>query len=198
MMKRFFCVLLSLMLLAAATFALAEDTAEETAVEAPAEEVPAEAAAEEAAAEEPAEPVLLATVNSAEIWSDNIDLMYAFNYYYEMAVSYGLDPADQSVLPMLRMYSMEYAIQATVVRQKAEELGLGATEEDVEKTKEDIKSSWAEIVDSFVQEAGVITETSSEEDKAAARADAEATILANYGYDEESTSTRTSTWRSTA
>lgn len=175
MMKRIVCILVSLMMLAGMMSALAED--------APAEEaVVAEAPAEESAAEE---RVLLATVNGDEIWSDNYDLMYAFEYYLDLAASYGLDTTDEAVLPMLRQYSMEYALQATVVRQKAAELGLQATEEDIEQIKADIKANWETIVQSFVDEAGVITETSTEDDKAAARADALNTILNDYGYDEE-------------
>ena len=54
MMKRLFCILLSLMMLTAASFALAEDAAVETAAE--------EATVVEPAAEETSEPVLLVTV----------------------------------------------------------------------------------------------------------------------------------------
>lgn len=209
MMKRIVCILLSLMLMSAAVFALAEEPAEapagesaETAAEAPAEEPaeapaeePAEAAAEEpaeAVAEEPAEtaaepqePVLLATINGEEIWSDNVDLKYAYDYYVDMAVSYGLDPAEESVAPLIRQYSMEYAIQATVIRQKAAEFGLAPTEEDVEQVKTEIRAKWEAIVQSYVDESGVITDESGDDDRAAARADALATIKDAYGYDEE-------------
>ena len=188
MMKRIVCILLSLMMLAGVLSAMAEGTAE-----APAEEaVVAEAPAEEAVvAEVPTdeteddERVLLATINGSEIWSDNTDLLYAFEYYLEMAMSYGLDTSDESVLPMLRQYAMEYALQTTLVRQKAAELGLDATEEDVAAIEAEIKANWETIVQSFIDEAGVITEDSSEDDKAAARADALATIMSAYEYDEE-------------
>ena len=170
MMKRIFCMLLSLVMMIAAASALAEETAEAVVAEAPADE---------------AERVLLVTVNGDEIWSDNVDLQYAYEYYLNMAASYGLDTADESVLPMIREYAMEYALQTTIVRQKVAELGLSATDEDIAQVKEDIKAEWEEIVLSYVDEAGVIDENSSEDDKAAAHADALSYILDTYGYDEE-------------
>ena len=75
MMKRLFCILLSLMMLTAASFALAEDAAVETAAE--------ETTVVEPAAEETIEPVLLVTVNGEEIWSNSDYLQMILSYYLD-------------------------------------------------------------------------------------------------------------------
>lgn len=168
MMKRLFCILLSLMLLAAAPFVLAEDAAAET-----------EGLAVELA------PVLLATVNGEEIMSDNLSLMDALSYYKQLAQSYGMDITDESTLNLLQQYSMQHAIQTTLIFQKAKELGLDTiTDEDKAKITEEGKASWEEIIQNLIADQGTVTDESSEDDKAAARADALA-ALAAYGYDDE-------------
>ena len=169
MMKRFFCILLSLMLLAAAPFALAED-----------------AAADTAEAAEPAEaPVLLVTVNGEEIRTDNEYLLQVRDYYLDYAQSNGYDVSDQAMIDTINAYSLLYTLRSVLVRQKAVELGLDQfTDEEKAAMEENGKAAWAEIVDNFIENAGTVTADSTDDEKAAAKADAEAQLLA-YGYNEE-------------
>ena len=177
MMKRLFCILLSLMLLLAAPFALAEDAAAEPAAETPAEETAAEAAEAET-------PVLLVTVNGEEIWSNNDYLLQVRDYYLDYASQYGYDVSDQSMIDTINAYSLQYTVRTALIRQKAAELGLDQiTDEEKAAMEEEGKAQWAEIVNNFIESAGTITEDSTDDDKAAAKADAEAQLLL-YGYDE--------------
>ena len=122
MMKRLFCILLSLMMLTAASFALAEDAAVETAAE--------ETAVVEPAAEETSEPVLLVTVNGEEIWSNSDYLQMILSYYLDVAESNGYDITDQGMLDTINWYSLQYTMRTTVLRQKAAELGLDQLTEE--------------------------------------------------------------------
>ena len=172
MIKRLICILLSVMLLAAAPFALAED--------APAEEAPAEeAVAAETAAEEAA-PVLLATINGEEIWSNNEKLVYVYDYYTQMAQSYGYDIETPEVLTLLRQSTMYEMIKSKLIADKAAELGLDTvTDEEKESFKTAAKEEWDNAVDYYAEQMGNLTETSTDEEKEAARADAVAYIKEN-------------------
>ena len=173
MMKRLFCILLSVILLAAAPFALAED--------APAEEA---AVAEEPAAEEAA-PVLLVTVNGEEIWSNDSYLNLLISYYIETAQNSGYDTTDQSMLDLINQYALDYTIRTRLIKQKSAELGLGQiTDEEKAGYEEAARIEWAEIVDNYAISLGLMTADSSDEDKAAARADTLTTIK-QQGYDED-------------
>ena len=178
MMKRLFCILLSVMLLAAAPFALAEDT--------PAEEAPAEeAAAAETAAEEAA-PVLLATISGEEIWSDNEKLAYVYDYYTHTAQSYGYDMETPEVLALVRQSAMYQMIKSKLIADKAAELGLDTvTDEEKESYKTAAKEEWDNAVDYYAEQMGNLTETSTDEEKEAARADAVAYIKENFNVDED-------------
>ena len=177
MMKRLFCILLSVMLLAAAPFALAEDT--------PAEEPPAEEAAAETAAEETA-PVLLATINGEEIWSNNEKLVYVYDYYSQMAQSYGYDIETPEVITLIRQSTMYEMIKSKLIADKAAELGLDTvTDEKKESFKTAAKEEWDNAVDYYMQQMGNVTDTSTDEEKEAARADAVAYIKENFSVDEE-------------
>lgn len=173
MMKRLVCILLSLMLLTAAAFALAEGAA----TEAPAADVPA---ADAESADEP--PVLLVTVNGKEIYSDDPFLMKTLQYYMSQ-----IDTSDPANLTLAQQYAMNYTILiGCLAREKAAEFGLDQfTEEEKAQMKTDAEQYWDGIVDNFVAEMGNITETSTDDEKAAARADAEALILTQYGVDKE-------------
>ena len=149
-------------------------------------EVPAEEATE-APAEEPtvAPRVLLATVNGEEIWSDNGNLNYAYEQYVYAAQNYGMDPTEESTVGIIRSYSMLNAVQTALIYQKAAELGLDTvTDEDKAEMTATAKEQWEEIIQQIIADQGVITEESTDEEKAAARADAEALLL-TYGYNEE-------------
>lgn len=153
-----------------------EQTAEAT-------EEPAEETAEEPAVEV---PVLLATINGQEIWSDNLALRSAYENYIDTAASYGMDTENEDILSMLRGYSMQYALQYSLIFQKAKELGLDVvTDEQKAALEADIRTNWNEIVDGYAEELGSLTESSTDDEKAAARADALAFIKENFGYDEE-------------
>ena len=169
----------------------------EAPTEAPAEEPTEEALnsasadVTEAPVEEPTEvptetpPVLLATVNGEEIWSNNTDLLYAYDQYVYAAQNYGMDPTEESTVGIIRSYSMLNAVQSALVKQKAAELGLDTvTDEDKAAMAATAKEQWEEIIQQIIADQGVITDESTDEEKAAARADAEAPLLA-YGYTEE-------------
>ena len=177
MMKRLFCILLSLMMLTAASFALAEDAAVETAAE--------EATVVEPAAEETSEPVLLVTVNGEEIWSNSDYLQMILSYYLDVAESNGYDITDQGMLDTINWYSLQYTMRTTVLRQKAAELGLDQlTDEEKAEMEAAGKEQWAALIDYYISSTGAITDTATDDEKAAARADAEAELL-KYGYTEE-------------
>ena len=172
MMKRLFCILLSLAMLMSAAFALAEDTAD--------------AAAETETAEVlSGEPVLLVTVNGEEIKSDNDYLLYMQSNYLNWAYSNGYDTDDASLITAVNQQSLYDTMGYFLVLQKGRELGLDQfTDEEKAAFEVSAKEQWEEIIASFISSAGTITEESSDDDKAAARADAEAELLSNYGYDE--------------
>ena len=140
MMKRLFCILLSLMMLTAASFALAEDAAVETAAE--------EATVVEPAAEETSEPVLLVTVNGEEIWSNSDYLQMILSYYLDVAESNGYDITDQGMLDTINWYSLQYTMRTTVLRQKAAELGLDQLTDEEKAEMEEAKQ---EIMNQLIQ-----------------------------------------------
>ena len=172
MMKRLLCILLAMMLLTAASFALAEDAV-------------VEPAAEEAAAAETEEPVLLVTVNGEEIWSNSDYLQMILSYYLDVAESNGYDITDQGMLDTINWYSLLYTMRSTLLSQKAAEFGLDQfTDEEKAEIEAAGKEQWSNLIDYYLSSTGAVTESSSEDDKAAARADAEAE-LQKYGYTEE-------------
>ena len=170
MMKRLFCILLSLVMLMSISFALAEDTAD---------------AAAETAEVISDEPVLLVTVNGQGIQSDNDYLLYMQSNYLNWASSSGYDTSDASLITAVNQQSLYDTIGYFLVLQKGKELGLDQfTDDEKAAFAATAKEQWDEIVNSFVSTNEAITEDSSDEDKAAARADAEAQLLSEYGYDE--------------
>ena len=172
MMKRLFCILLALAMLMSVSFALAEDTAD-----AAAETETAEVVSEE--------PVLLVTVNGEEINTDNDYLLYMQSNYLNWAASQGYDTEDASLLTAINQQSLYDTIGYFLTLQKGKELGLDQiTDEDKAGFETAAKTQWEEIVNSFINSAGTITAESSDDDKAAARADAEAQLLSGYGFDE--------------
>ena len=157
-----------------------EEPAEETA-ETPAEE-PAEAADAEPAAT--AEPVLLVTLNGQEFWSNNDYLEYMISYYSDYASYYGYDISTEEMASTIRQYSLQYTMRTALIRQKAVELGLGEiTDENRAAMEATAKTQWEEIIQSYIEDAGTLTDESTDEDRQAARADAEAQLL-TIGYDE--------------
>ena len=170
MFKRFLCILLSLMLAAGMTAALAEE---------PAAEVPVET---EAPAAEAEAPVLLVTVNGDEIMSDDSEVQYWIGYYLYQLASSGYDTSDTEMLALVNYYALLNSMRYYVIRQKAAELGLDkVSDEEKAKMEAAAKENWEQAIASYTQD---VAEDASDDDKAAARADAIA-ALKNDGYEEE-------------
>ena len=188
MIRRFLCILLSLMLAAGMTAALADEPAAEApaaeteAAAAEAEAPAAEAAAEAEAPAEAEEPVLLVTVNGEEIKSDNYEVQYWIDYYLYQLASSGYDTSDPEMLSVVNQYSLYNTMRYVVINQKAAELSLNQFTDDEEAAmKAEAAAGWEQAVSSNIQG---ITDESTDDEKAAARADAVAS-LKEQGYDEE-------------
>jgi len=186
MFKRFLCILLSLMLLAGMTAALAEEPAAAEAEQSAETEAPADEAEQSAGAETAAEsqaPVLLVTINGEEIMSDHDEVEYWINYYlYQLSAS-GYDVSDPEMMQVVEQYSLLNAMRFVLIRQKAAELGLDTfTDEEKAEWQKLADESWEQAVASYTEG---ITDESTDDEKAAARADALAALLSD-GYDEES------------
>ena len=180
MFKRFLCILLSLMLAAGMTAALAEEPA------AQAEEPAAagtEQSAEAGAAAETQEPVLLVTVNGEEIASNHEEVEYWINYYLYQLSSSGYDISDPEMLEAIDQYALLNTMRYILIRQKAAELGLDTfTDEEKAEWEKTARESWEQAVESHMEG---ITDASTDDEKAAARADAIAALKLE-GYEEDS------------
>ena len=109
------------------------------------------------------EPVLLASVNGDEIWSNNEEMQALIDYYLSYYSAYGYDTTDEG---MLATKGFEDELKA--------ELEAAA------------KAEWEQAVSYYAQSRGGLTEESTEEEKTAARVDALAYIESELGYTEES------------
>ena len=206
MFKRFLCILLSLMLAAGMTAALAEEpAAEEKAPAAEAEAPAAEAEAPAAEAEAPAaeaeapaaeeeapagseEPVLLLTVNGKEIYDDDYGYNYFIEYYLDMMAQYGLTEGVEDYQTYFDLYkgsAIPYAIQQVFYKEKADELNLKVTDEERAEQEKTLREEWQSAVASYVADAG-ITDASTEEERQAAVDEALTVFKEQYGYTEES------------
>ena len=170
------------------------DTAE-AANEEVTEEMIAEAALAEEAADEtaeaaevsllPAEKILLATVNGKEIYTDDDYLAAFINYNAADLEDSGYDLTNPGLIESLRQYGLHVTIQNTLLHQKSAEYGLDQfTAEETASVEAEAKAKWASIIDSYATSYGLITETSTEEEKVAARAQIEASFKAMENYDE--------------
>ena len=172
LMKVLTAALLALMLLAGSLSALAEGT--ETAVVADLTETASE------------EPVLLASVNGDEVWSNNEALNQLVDYYLQYYASYGYNTSDPSMMTYLQGVGLEWAIEASLYDQKAKELGIsGMTEEQKADLEKQAREEWENAVDYYASAVGGATETSTEEEKAQAREAALSYIEKNLGFTEE-------------
>lgn len=184
--NRLAALLLAMMVALCGVSALAESTEDAATIAVVGEN--AEAAAEETAeaVEEAAEPVLLATVNGEEIWSNNKAMQELLSYYGEYYAAYGYDTSDPSLQSYLKSAGLQWAIEDALYRQKAAELNVAEiTEEQKAELEAKAKEVWDENVSYFAEQQG-LTEESTDEEKEAARAAALAQIEAQYGYTEES------------
>lgn len=146
----------------------------------------ADAAAAEATEAPQAAPVLLATVNGQEIWSDNKAMQDLIEYYTEFYASYGYDTTEASLHNLLQAAGMEWAVENVLYTQKAQELNVtDMTEEQRASLEKAGKAEWDAAVEYYMQNVGNLTENATEEEKAAARQTALDYIQANFGYNEE-------------
>ena len=159
------------------------------------EEMIAEAALAEEAADEtaeaaevsllPAEKILLATVNGKEIYTDDDYLAAFINYNAADLEDSGYDLTNPGLIESLRQYGLHVTIQNTLLHQKSAEYGLDQfTDEEIVSVEAEAKTKWATIVDSYATQYGLITDTSTDEEKVAARAQIEASFKAMEDYDE--------------
>lgn len=129
---------------------------------------------------EDADPVLV-TVNGEEIRESNEMLQFWKSYVSDYYVNnYGVDPAEYA--EVFQKDAMSYAVNYTVLRQKLAEEG---TDFSVEAQKAYLKQEWDDIVAQFMNGLYGIGDDATEEDRAAAKADALAYIETNTGYNEE-------------
>lgn len=138
-------------------------------------------------AEEETEPVLLASVNGDEIWSNNEDMQELINYYLSYYSSYGYDTNDESLQAYLQAAGLHWAIEGILYQQKAAELNVSEmTEEQKAELEAAAREEWEEAVSYYAEYLGGITAESTEEEIAEARLTALSYIEASYGYTEES------------
>ena len=140
----------------------------------------------EAAETEEAAPVLLATVNGVEITDHNSDLVAAYTHYLNQAYTYGEDITSEDTLHQVKSLAMGYAVRMSILRQKAVELGVSPTEEELQAAAEQGRVVWAESVDQVATDYYGMTEGMSEAEMETARESARTMLWQQYGYDEES------------
>lgn len=161
------------------------ETAETAETADPAETADAAAGAEATEAPQ-ADPVLLATVNGQEIWSDNKAMQDLIEYYTEFYASYGYDTTEASLHNLLQAAGMEWAVESVLYTQKAQELNVvDMTEEQRASLEKAGKAEWDAAVEYYMQNVGNLKEDATEEEKAAARQTALDYIQTNFGYNEE-------------
>lgn len=139
--------------------------------------ISAAALAEESAAEDP----VLVTVNGQELRESSEE----FQVWQDYLISQAGDEAE-GYMSLIQQYALDYAIRYTAMIQKLDEAGKGVTEEELNADAEGIREEWNSIVEQYMTNLYGVAADASDEDKAAAKADALAYILENYGYTEES------------
>ena len=118
-------------------------------------------------------PLSLATVQEIEN-----NLAAAFSYY-------GYDASNSEALAVLRQASVRYAIQMELLDQKAEEWHVAGPEgEELAQLTAEQKADWDSLVTYYMTSMCGISDASTEEERAAARAEAVA-AFAELGYTEE-------------
>ena len=136
--------------------------------------------------EEAQEPVLLASVNGEEIWSNNEYIQQLIDYYSSYYASYGYDTSDPDLQIYLQAAGLEWAVESVLYQQKAAELNVAEmTDEQKAALEADAKAEWDEAVDYYTEMLGGLTEDSTEEEKAEARINALTYIATSFGYTEE-------------
>ena len=134
------------------------------------------------------EPVLLASVNGEEIWSNNEEMQQLIDYYVSYySRYYGVDADDPTMQAFGKAFGLQWMVESILYTQKAAELKIpDMTEEQRAAQEAEAKARWEEIVSQYAEGLSSLTETSTEEEIAAARLNALAYIESNFGYTEES------------
>lgn len=103
------------------------------------------------------------------------------NYYAQ----YGYDVNDEAMASYFNEYALNVAIEYALIGQKAVDLGLTLTDEEIEEVKSTVSTQWAGVIDTYLQYYGGLAEDASEEETAAAKLNVVA-MLESAGYTESS------------
>lgn len=142
----------------------------------------AAALAEDTAADLSADTVLATLNGESIVWSD------VEPNYNSLASNYGsyYDLTQQSTIELFRAVALENRITEVLLMQKARELGLDQlTEQEIADATASAETDWEAAIGSYLSYFHAdLTDESSDEDKAAARTEAEA-YYNDAGYDLE-------------
>ena len=124
---------------------------------------------------------VLALVNGTPITRGEVEeVLASIQSYYSQ---YGYDVSSEEVLPYLNQMALETAVQTALMDQKAIDLGIVITDEEKAQIEADVAQYWEEVVTSYVDYYGGLTEESTEEEIAAARVNVLG-MLESMGYTE--------------
>ena len=109
-------------------------------------------------------------VNGREILSDHEDIKYWRNYYLYQLANSGYDTSNAEMLDIVNRYALYNTMRFEMIRQKAAELGFDQlSDEEKASMEEEARTIWEEAVTSYMQN---ITDESTDDERAAARAEA--------------------------
>lgn len=124
---------------------------------------------------------VLVLVNGTPITRGEVEnILGSIQSYYSQ---YGYDVSSEDVLPYLNQMALETAVQTALMDQKAIDLGIVITDEEKAQIEADVAQYWEEVVNSYVDYYGGLTEESTEEEIAAARVNVLG-MLESMGYTE--------------
>lgn len=124
---------------------------------------------------------VLVLVNGTPITRGEVEnILASIQSYYSQ---YGYDVSSEEVLPYLNQMALETAVQTALMDQKAIDLGIVITDEEKAQIEADVAQYWEEVVTSYVDYYGGLTEESTEEEIAAARVNVLG-MLESMGYTE--------------
>lgn len=124
---------------------------------------------------------VLVLVNGTPITRGEVEnILASIQSYYSQ---YGYDVSSADVLPYLNQMALETAVQTALMDQKAIDLGIVITDEEKAQIEADVAQYWEEVVTSYVDYYGGLTEESTEEEIAAARVNVLG-MLESMGYTE--------------
>ncbi|MDO4351038.1 MAG: hypothetical protein Q4C35_10470, partial [Eubacteriales bacterium] len=140
--------------------------------------------AQPAAVEALADDAVLATVNGEDVTWGQIKSIYAS---YEAQYGSYYDMTQESNVQLFRAVALENKLTEALMMQKAKEFGIDQlTEEETAAAESDADSDWEAAMSNYISYFhSDLTEESSDEDKAAARAEAE-NYYTELGYTAQS------------